>query len=88
MGPETGCGAAVKRASGGGKKKAQARTRKTGAKKTATKLKIDRGKRVRELARERVGEVKPSRAIPSKLQQARRRRKPKHKRPPEEENGE
>jgi hypothetical protein len=43
----------------------------------------DRKRRVRAIARERVGTVKPSRAIEPK-----KSRKPKHKRPPGERESE
>ena len=50
-------------------------------KKVIIEAKLDSGGVVRELARERVGTVKPSRAIVPKLQ----RKKPKYKKPLEEE---
>ena len=46
-------------------------------KKVIIEAKLDSGGVVRELARERVGTVKPSRAIVPKLQ----RKKPKYKKP-------
>lgn len=45
------------------------------------KPKFDQKKEVRSIARERVGTVKPSRPIQPKDQ----RKKPKHKKPPSEE---
>jgi hypothetical protein len=48
-------------------------------KKVIIEAKLDSGGVVRELARERVGTVKPSRPIVPKLQ----RKKPKYKKPPE-----
>ena len=45
------------------------------------KSKFDQKKEVRAIARERVGPVKASRVIVPKLE----RKKPKHKKPPEEE---
>jgi hypothetical protein len=44
------------------------------------KVKFDQKKEVRAIARERVGPVKASREIVPKVE-----RKPKHKKPPEEE---
>ena len=49
------------------------------SKKVIIEAKLDSGGVVRELARERVGTVKPSRAIEPKAQ----RKKPKHKKPVE-----
>ena len=48
-------------------------------KKVIIEAKLDSGGVVRELARERVGAVKPSRPIVPKLQ----RKKPKYKKPPD-----
>ena len=45
------------------------------------KTKFDQKKEVRAIARERVGPVKASRVIVPKVE----RKKPKHKKPPEEE---
>ncbi|MGA3202220.1 MAG: hypothetical protein ABSF12_06960 [Bryobacteraceae bacterium] len=45
------------------------------------KVKFDRRKEVRAIARERVGPVKASRAIVPKVE----RKKPKHRKAPEEE---
>jgi hypothetical protein len=51
--------------------------------KTVTiEAKLDTGGVVREIARERIGPVKPSRAIAPKNQ----RKKPKHKKPPTAED--
>jgi hypothetical protein len=50
-------------------------------KKVIIEAKLDTGGVVRELARERVGTVKPSRPIVPKLQ----RKKPKHKKPPDQD---
>jgi len=47
------------------------------SRKVIIEAKLDSGGVVRELARERVGTVKPSRPIVPKLQ----RKKPKHKKP-------
>lgn len=56
----------------------------TGALRERTsKKRADKAKRIRAIARERIGSVKPSRPIESK---ARRRGQPKHKRPPSEED--
>ena len=55
--------------------------RKRGRPKNARTQKFDQSKEVRAIARERVGTVKPSHAIDSKTI----RKKPKHKKPPEEE---
>jgi hypothetical protein len=46
------------------------------------KKRLDRGKLVREIARERIGTVPPARPI-----QPKKKRKPKHKTPPGEEEG-
>lgn len=48
------------------------------------KKKFDQKKEVRAIARERVGSVKPSRAMAPKPA----RKKPKHKKPPQEEDTE
>ena len=49
----------------------------------ALTVKLDTGKEIRSIARERVGTVKPSQAILPKKS----RKKPKHKKPPGEESG-
>ena len=51
--------------------------------KVKIKAKFDQKKEVRAIARERVGPVKSGRAIVPKTD----RKKPKHKKPPEEEVG-
>lgn len=49
--------------------------------KNLRKMEFDQSKEVRAIARERVGAVKPSRPILPKS----RRKKPKHKKPPDAE---
>jgi hypothetical protein len=53
------------------------------ARKKPVTVKIDSGQLVRELARERVGPVKPAREIVPKAA----KKKPKHKKEPVEEEG-